>query len=48
MEVKQDLGFQYVDVVCGSSQTLAVIDQATWLGRSQNERTVYSGRTSAQ
>lgn len=31
MEVKQDLGFQYVDVVCGSTQTLAVIDQPPFL-----------------
>ena len=30
-EFKLDLGFNYVDVVCGSSQTLAIIDKSPYL-----------------
>ena len=30
-EFKQDLGFKYNDVVCGSTQTLAIIDQSPYL-----------------
>lgn len=30
-EFKLDLGFKYNDVVCGSSQTLAIIDQSPYL-----------------
>jgi|LauGreDrversion4_2_1035121.scaffolds.fasta_scaffold358431_1 hypothetical protein len=30
-EFKLDLGFNYVDVVCGSSQTLALIDKSPYL-----------------
>ena len=30
-EIKFDLGFKYNDVVCGSSQTLALIDQSPYL-----------------
>lgn len=31
VEVKQDSGFSYIDVVCGSSQTLGLIDQPPYL-----------------
>ena len=30
-EYKQDYGFKYVGVVCGSSQTLAIIDKSPYL-----------------
>jgi hypothetical protein len=30
-EFKLDLGFNYVDVVCGSTQTLAIIDKSPYL-----------------
>ncbi len=30
-EIRYDFGFNYVDVVCGSSQTLAIVDKSPYL-----------------